>query len=371
MISSEYSKEMVLGIFCHKAELDGMRKGIPAKLLIDDQTLLFANSTIAGFKDAVLSQALPEKTIYIIQECIRANNLKTYSDPSEELKYMSVFSQLGLLGDENSLVSMLDFIKTFFFDGLMVPESAFRIRTSSSIKWNRLIENEFSSACFELNSRDESYYNWSYGVAGLSGVGATIAIYNDINDEFQDIGNIIQLNLNKETVGFEFGFGLETLLARLNYFDSPFEYTISEMGGDHSLISNNRKLLDSLMVSVYLLHLGVCEGRSKRSSVLRGALNSLMYQCIINAVSLNSILNITKRYLSTRELQNLHNTDFVSGLSRAYDRVYEKYKKLVDYIRYSKRHNKSSDSIFKYGTKKLALPVWFITESISRQDLSL
>lgn len=364
MINHQYLKENVLDNFCSTAQLFGMGQGVPAKLLIDDKTLFFANSTIAGFKDAILSEAFPKKPIYIIQECIRSNNLKIYDDSNEDLEYMSVFSQLGLLGDKNSLISILGFIKTFFVECLMVPESVLKIRTSSSIEWNSSMENEFALDSFELNSRDESYYNWSYGIAGLSGRGATIALYNDINGEFQDIGNIIQLNLNNEIVGFEFGFGLETLLARLNFFQSPFEYTISEMGCNHSQVPTNRKFLDSLMVSVYLLHLGVYEGRGKRSSVLRRSINHLMYQCIINDISYRSIINISKKYFSTRKIPSSHNTDFVPGLYRAYEKVYEKYKKLVDYIRYSKLHNKTNDSIFKYGKEKLALPAWFITEII-------
>ncbi|OYQ77500.1 hypothetical protein B9T11_10095 [Wohlfahrtiimonas chitiniclastica] len=365
-IDKEYRKENILDGFAYIAKFNNMKKGAPANLLIEDPTLLFANSTIAGFKNTVISKSLTENPIYIVQECIRTNNLKIYSKPNEKLEYMSIFSQLGLLGNEKSLSHIIKFIKSFFFEYLQVPISNFKIRTFNDIEWNNSIENEFSTDAIELNSREKSYYQWSYGVDSLSGIGVTIAIYNDKLQKFQDIGNIIQLIFNGETVGFEFGFGLETLLARLNSFESPFEFIIKEMTNDYLHVPTNRKLLDSLMLSMYLLHLGVCEGRGKRSSVLKGSLNNLMYQCILNEVSYKSLLELSISYSSLRPLLSSSDKILEQDLHDSYDKVKKKYNLLLDYINYSRRHQKSHDLILKYGINKLAFPTWFITEVISR-----
>lgn len=326
----------------------------PSALLSEDDSLLFANSTIAGYKQHLVSRQLPFPGISIAQGCIRNQNLKVVRNWDHDLQYMSCFTQLGLLGCPQSLNLMLDFVARFLASLQERHQTKFLCRMSRSLSMYECVSDYWKEASIEVDGFPDSYYRWQYGLKGVRGEGITFAVYDDQRDEYRDIGNLIEICDDAGVLGYEFGFGAETLNSRLRGLGSPFESSILH---DHFDVSTQpsmkRKLMDSLMVSATLCAIGVDETTAKRASILRRAMNDMFYLSRLAGIEAEVLLLAGRKYLQARDLDDVA---FVE-LFHTFDlRIASKLGQAQSYIDYARLHEKPWAHVVEYCVGRTGIP---------------
>lgn len=255
-----------------------------------DPTTLFTCATISVMKQRLLTDG-PER-VFVIQPCLRTQNLKGVFDSSFDPEYLSSFLMLG------TLCSIGDFsvecVMNFFgsFPGL---KDKVLVRSSETIHGHlfRLLEKYYQS---EIDTRGPRYYRWGYGSESLSGEGLTFAIQQP-DGGFLDIGNLVVVYKHKVPFAVEFGFGLETFTARLEGKGSPYASSRAYLELALGMMSTEKRLGDCLIITLRLFESGVVPGTGKASSIMRKALRSACFLGIkeYGVSGSEKILGIAKR----------------------------------------------------------------------------
>lgn len=107
---------------------------------------------------------------------------------------------------------------------------------------------------------------------GVSGVGVTFAIVQS-NGMSMDIGNIVEVQLNDRTLGYEFGFGVETFISRKLNLQSPFRASLI-VEPIKNASSSDEQVRDLLAASLAMVQAGVQPGSGRQASVLRKSMRS-------------------------------------------------------------------------------------------------
>lgn len=335
----------------------------PTPLLSDDETLLFANSTIAGYKQHLVKGQLPSPGFSIIQECIRNQNLKSIRNWDEELEYMSCFTQLGVLGCPKSLPRMLEFI-THYLASICNREYLL-CRVSRSLALYESVTRNVDAWQIETDGRSPGYYHWQYGLEGVKGEGVTFAILDQGLGAYRDIGNLIEISDSTGVLGYEFGFGVETLDSRLRGLESPFESCLLldylDMRNEPFL---KRKVLDSLMLAAMLCAIGVDETTLKRASILRRVMNDLFYLTYLCQLEPQLILAIGREYLQAKGMAERH---FIRTFSTFERRVGVKINRARQYIDYTTMHDKSWDRARRHCVERIGIPAVYFEKMFEPQ----
>ncbi|WP_040067572.1 hypothetical protein [Pseudomonas batumici] len=351
-MTNKYELEALTGHFNTLAAQFGFIPAAPTQLLSDDETLLFANSTIAGYKRHLLEGRVPFPGFSIVQECIRNQNLKSIRNWSEELEYMSCFTQLGVLGGPNSLPRILEFITDYLAS--ISSRQRLLCRVSRSLTLYESVTCKCEGWRIEIDGRPPGYYHWKYGLDGVSGEGVTFAIQDQSRGLYRDIGNLVEIRDSAGVLGYEFGFGGETLDSRLRGLDSPFEssplHDYLDVGNEPSL---KRKMLDSLMLAAMLCAIGVDETTLKRASILRRAMNDLFYLTYLCRLEPHLVLAAGRQYLQAKGVADSH---FVRSFDTFQRRVGSKIDLARQYIDYARMHDKAWGHVRRYCVDRMGIP---------------
>lgn len=181
-----------------------------------DNSTFFTCATISLFKGNILTD-LKIESEFVVQPCLRTQNLNNQLDSNFFPEYMSYFNMLGNICsiDRLNIQAIVDFFSTFpsLKDRLVVkihPSMKFMAGFNLLEKDFELMEVEFDYFC-----------KWSYGDKRLTGLGVTFSILQN-NNVYADIGNLVRLDLMNKPVAWEFGLGYETFKSRLFNLDNPF-----------------------------------------------------------------------------------------------------------------------------------------------------
>lgn len=182
----------------------------------DDKSVLFTNSTIIPWKKYALGEAIPKEGVCMKQPCLRLHAL---NDPlqigvnyeTSFNRFLGYFNMVGLLTKPENGDKLADeVVKLLVEEYKISPE---RIKVLSSRKDN-FIKTLESRVCIEYDTKQESFYHWDYGMENVYGHGATFCLRQD-DGNFKEIGQIIKIRDSEGVETFEFGFGVETFLSRL------------------------------------------------------------------------------------------------------------------------------------------------------------
>ncbi len=77
----------------------------------------------------------------------------------------------------------------------------------------------------DYDTKQESFYHWDYGIRGVYGRGATFCLKQK-DETFKEIGQLIKIKSLGGRETFEFGFGVETFLSRLQSRQDYSAWTI-------------------------------------------------------------------------------------------------------------------------------------------------
>lgn len=337
----------------------------PTPLLSDDETLLFANSTIAGYKRHLIEGRLPSPGFWIVQECIRNQNLKSIRKWGEELEYMSCFTQLGVLGCPESFPKILEFI-THYLASISDREHLI-CRASCSVALYESVTQNADAWLVETDGRSPDYYHWQYGLKDVKGEGVTFAILDRCRGGYRDIGNFIEISNGDGVLGYEFGFGAETLDSRLRSLDSPFDSCLLQ---DYLDVRNQpylkKKILDSLMLAAMLCAIGVGETTLKCASILRRAMNDLCYLTYLCQLDPQLILATGRAYLQAKGMADGH---FIRTLGIFEGRIDAKINRARQYIDYTMMHHKPWEHARRHCVERIGIPIVYLEKLVEAQLL--
>lgn len=250
-------------------------KKYPASLIFPclDPTTLFTSATISVLKNHLLAGAAQK--VFVIQPCLRTQNLKQSFCRDFDPEYLSSFVMFGILcsvGEFN-----LECIYAFFdsFPGLTKKI----LMRSSKIIGNEFFRQIGQQYLIEYDTRDPCYYKWQYGNDSLSGIGSTFAIEQPDGD-FLDVGNLVLIHKHGKPIAMEFGFGMETFIARMTGRKSPYAASQEYLRLGLGLSNTGKRIGDCLIVALKLFEHGVIPGTGKASSIMRKALRNTCFLVI-------------------------------------------------------------------------------------------
>ncbi|MBK9039623.1 MAG: hypothetical protein IPL83_10735 [Bdellovibrionales bacterium] len=285
----------------------------------DDSTLLFTNATIVPLKPFLLGTAtLPNKGVVLKQTCLRTQNLQVVHDSEIRLQYLSLISTLWVLVDASHAREIFSAAIDYLIRVESLGAERLMIRYSQRNDFFDQLVTTAGSRSIELecDSRTEKYYSWTYGIPGISGSGITFAILQNDGSHF-DFGNLVEICSGDQVLGFEFGFGVETFLARKFSLGSPvlaslIHQPLADGGVD------DEKLRDLLASSLAMISAGVEPGSGRQSSLLRKSLRSALF--------LSGKLNLSLDHLQhwLQEYAMSGDTNYHTSLSMA-ETYLEKY----------------------------------------------
>jgi hypothetical protein len=201
----------------------GMKKHDPEPLISqEDDSLLFTNSTIVPLKSKLGPDHLLGGGYFLLQNCLRLQVLKTLiENESTPIKYVSCFKMLGSLVDRNSLDCAIDATLEFLHTIAELPKNELIVWVHKGTEANW--KNIFFSR--NINVENVHPYSWKYGMADVYGAGITIARrYPDGSSK--SFGNLVAIYRRNDLIGYEFGFGIESLIGRAMFCDSAFSGSI-------------------------------------------------------------------------------------------------------------------------------------------------
>jgi len=299
-----------------------------------DKSLIFTNATIVPFKEYIERSNIPESGLMVEQKCLRFQNLKNIFNETYEPKYSNYFRMLGVMGinEQRCSLDAIGYVK----NKLGIPEISLGIFASSNDR--SIFKSWYQHFDVQENTENENFYNWKYGMENIRGRGITISVKQN-SGKYDDIGNMVAILKHDEVIGYEFGFGIETTIARKYGLPHPLAASrISEVV-DYKRDSLSEKFQDVIMQAVILYSQGIRPGE--------GGANYLAKKIIKAIVSLSERLGIDNatlyQYLS--EYENIE-----IGLN-----LEVSLKVMEDVNKFQQMHNKNKNQYIDYVKNQIRL----------------
>lgn len=186
---------------------------ITAKL---DPTVRFIGAPISVLKPYFLGGTIHNTGNIMVQNCIRTRNLKLLFDLSIVPKYGSFFTGLCTLVKYDRLDDLCRDAMDYFYDSLGLQEGEVCINISARDKdLLRIAQAIVPESLIHVDTKPAQYYRHKYGIEGVSGRNFNFAILNPVTNEFDDVGNMIVIERDKEKIGVELALGDTTIAQQL------------------------------------------------------------------------------------------------------------------------------------------------------------
>lgn len=221
-------KQEIAKVFLQYFANQGYRIDTPAPLATQDETVLFTNDTITPWKGYVQS-TIPAPGLCMMQPCLRLRGLKDTITEEAALetrftRFIGAFNSLGILtpASRGGIVQeeIIELLQQYG-----IPQQEVEVLASADMEFLDLIRAHLP---VRNNTQSASYYQWKYGMPGITGSGATFGLLQH-DGEYKEIGQLIELRRNGEPLGYEFGFGLETFHARRMKSDNFDSWTMTHL----------------------------------------------------------------------------------------------------------------------------------------------
>jgi hypothetical protein len=238
-----------------------------------DNSTFFTCATVSLFRQRLIQGGIINSE-FVIQPCLRSQNLKNYLEPNSALEYMSYFKMMGTIcsADAFKINPLINFFEKFpsLGDRLIVKTH----KSLMCIPEFKSLERNFVTV---ENSHEIDFYNWRYGNDKLTGLGVTFSVLQQ-DGNYADIGNLVQLNLNDEPIAWEFGLGYETFKSRLQGINSPFKSSMYFLHFSRYFdFEMSLKVLDLLVSGNAMFLSGVNEESKKEFKILNKTLRTICF----------------------------------------------------------------------------------------------
>lgn len=199
-----------------------------SNLITEDDSILFTNATIIPWKKYISGKSILQQNEFMKQACLRLHVLNdsfvkgAVSETVPE-RFLGYFNMLGLISGEEQEEILPFQILDLLIEKYKIPKGEIKVFASNDQEFISCLEKEIE---IEYNSKNPSFYNWDYCIDGVSGKGATFSLLQK-NEEFKEIGQLVQIKNGNGSSFYEFGFGIETFLARSKKEDTYNSWSIT------------------------------------------------------------------------------------------------------------------------------------------------
>ncbi len=243
-----------------------------------DPSVRFIGSHISVFKPYLLTDTVPTPGYFIVQDCVRTQNMKRIFDDEYSPRWGSFFTSLGTISPASRLDEVCDESLHFLKEKINIENNDIRVRVNSKdedlLKASR---NVFPEDSLEIDTQQDSYYRHKIGIDGVWGRNFNLALRNANGEGFADVGNVILIENNEKKLGAELALGATTILKQVYNLEHVNDfYPVVGLPQIDPKIS--RKLEDAIIVSVTLSREGLEPNASdNRGRILRTYMRSLIY----------------------------------------------------------------------------------------------
>lgn len=237
-----------------------------------DDTVIFTGATITPFMPRLINGNYPN--LFLTQPCLRTNNVGHAYDEEKVPEYMSYFTMCGTLSPPERRIETINNAYSLLTDVYKILPKDIIVR--SSTRDTDLTDGLKKKVLVEEDTKPDSYYDWKYGREEICGRGITFAVRGGDRVDFRDIGNIVVIEKDGSVAGYEFGFGIETLLSRIYGLTRPIEAARISQTIPFEL-EINEKFTDLLVASNVMFQNGITPGTGKEKHILKSYLKALSY----------------------------------------------------------------------------------------------
>ncbi len=171
-----------------------------------DKSVIFIGSSTNIFKQYLVGpNKLPDFGVILYQRKIRQQNTRDYYH-DKSLKFSSYFTGGGLLVPiEKSLFAVQQIIE-FLQTKMDIPAVDLVIKISSEDSDHELLW-ENTGIKMEFDTEKDYFYRWMFGIDGLTGRGATLAVKSLDGKMVDDFSTIVIIEKDGVPLALEWGFG--------------------------------------------------------------------------------------------------------------------------------------------------------------------
>lgn len=275
-VTSEFKKHM------EEADFDPIPSvPITAKL---DKTVRFIGAPISVMKPMVLQGEIPDSGAYMIQNCIRTANTKSLFDLEELPEYGSFFTAMCAVTEYRDLTKLFFLTTSYMVDRLNIDPSDIYISIDGSDR--DLIDAARQSGVVEtkLDTQPADLYRHKYGIDGVWGRNISYWMKNTIDNTYEDIGNIIVIEDEKEHLGVELALGDTTLVKQINglkHVQDAYNLALVDANTPEAV---QRKIEDTVITGLALYSEGLRPGaKDNQARILRTYMKAAsLYQKFLN-----------------------------------------------------------------------------------------
>jgi hypothetical protein len=269
-----------------------------------DETVRFIGSHISVMKPHILDPELLGQGVYMSQDCIRTKNVDKLFDDEYVPRWGSYFRSIGALAPAEKTTNTFNELMLYLQEelGLSIENILFRINSEDE-DLMQLLEDQ-PSQNIELNSKPESYYRHKIGIDGIRGRNFNIALLNEKNGSFNDIGNFILLENETQALAVETAIGISTTVKQIEQLDSVMECNPVPFLDSLNLEERfSKKIQDAITVSSILYQEGLRPlGSGNKNRILQKYVKALSYLRFKTNISLDQVQDLIDSFKATNEL---------------------------------------------------------------------
>lgn len=272
-----------------------------------DPTVQFIGSHISVYKKYLISKKIPITGYYMMQKCVRTQNLKNcLRKDNIPFKYSSYFYSLGVLAPTVRLEKVCSEFFEFLNTKLKINLENIKIRISSRNK--PLIQACIQAGMqnnLEIDTKPELYYIHKLGMVDYIGNSFNIAIWDKKLEYFSDVGNIILIKHKNEPIAIEVAFGAGIMTKTLLGLDHVLDcYELEGLTNKDPAV--RIKFEDTLITCMALYEDGLRPKKyPTKNRTLGTYVKLLSYFRRKTNVSITELKNILKEF-QHKEFQNLN-----------------------------------------------------------------
>ena len=289
-----------------------------------DSTVRFVGSHISVLKNYIESDQLPEKGVYMVQDCVRTRNAKYLLDDEFNPKWGSYFKSLGVLVPAEQLQDLVSSSVQFLVDKLGIDKEDICVRVNSGdVDLFTVAKEVLGEESVEVDTQAESYYRHKIGMENVVGRNFNFAIRGG-SGEFSDVGNVIVLEKDDQPHSVELALGVSTILKETDSLEHVLDATpvIGLKTVEGITEAQERKLHDCIVFSVLLFQENMRPiGGDNRNRILKKYTQAMSYFRLQLGLSLEDIYGFLKNAPSNVANSNIAHT---AAIITEYLRCYEK-----------------------------------------------
>ncbi len=203
----------IIGTFLDKYHTLGAKKCSEAKISGgSDPTVRLIGSHISVMKPFIETDTVPSEGIYMVQPCVRTQNIRGIKDTENVPSWASYFPSLGNMFGKGSADQITHDILSFFRDDLNMSDNDIKININSNdVDLMAACKNNDLEHMMVTDTMPEKYYQHILGMEGIKGRNYNIAIRNASTGDFADIGNVIVVETKDKEIGVEVAMGASNI----------------------------------------------------------------------------------------------------------------------------------------------------------------